>query len=152
MSQLFWIIGLIPQGLLHFIVNLMLLAAAVGLIASFFLKRITLVAKYNYIIYPASIVLLILGAYCKGVLNQEDKWLQKIKELEQKVAIAEEKSKKTNTVIQEKIVTKIKRIKEVQYKTKEVIKEKEKIINSNCTVPKEAIDILNAAASGEEIK
>jgi hypothetical protein len=70
--------------------------------------------------------------------------------MEAKVAAAEEKSKETNTVIQERVVTKIKRVKEVQVKNKEVIKQVEKIINAECTVPKEAIDILNAAARNEE--
>ena len=152
MSQIFWMISLIPQALLHLIVNLMLLASIVGLIASFLLTRFELVSKYKYIIYPASIFLLVLGAYFKGVLNQEDKWQQKIIELEQKVAVAEQKSKETNVVIKEKIVVKLKKIKEVQYKTKEVIKEKEKIINAECKVSKEAIDILNAAATGVEDK
>jgi hypothetical protein len=86
----------------------------------------------------------------KGGYEVEMQWRNRVAEMEAKVAAAEAKSKETNTVIQERVVTKIKRVKEVQVKNREVIKQVEKIINAECTVPKEAIDILNAAARNEE--
>jgi hypothetical protein len=86
----------------------------------------------------------------KGGYEVEMQWRNRVAEMEAKVAAAEAKSKETNTVIQERVVTKIKRVKEVQVKNREVIKQVEHIINAECTVPKEAIDILNAAARNEE--
>jgi hypothetical protein len=71
-----------------------------------------------------------------------------VRELEEKVAIAEQKSKETNVIIKEKIVNKIKEIKVYQDRIKEVIIEKEKIIDAQCTVPDEALEILNDSAKG----
>lgn len=100
-----------------------------------------------------------------GVMYNENSWLQRAKEMEQKVAEAENKSKEVNVVVEEKIVEKTKVIKEkgrdiIQYidrwNTKEVIKEvegpervrREEVIKyiENCPVPKEIVDIHNQAA------
>jgi hypothetical protein len=75
-------------------------------------------------------------------------WRERVRELEEKVAIAEQKSKETNVIIKEKIVNKIKEIKVYQDRIKEVIIEKEKIIDAQCTVPDEALEILNDSAKG----
>ena len=102
-------------------------------------------------------------------------WQDKIAELQEKVAEAETKSKETNVVVQEKIVTKTKVIKEKgkdiinyvdRFVDREVIKEiqgperirREEIIKyiEQCPVPKEIIDLhnqavdLNKAAEGKK--
>ena len=64
-----------------------------------------------------------------------------------KVAAAETKSKEVNTVIQEKIVTKTKVVRDTKVVNKEIIKEIEKRIDNECTVSPEVIEILNAAAT-----
>ena len=100
-----------------------------------------------------------------GVMYNENSWLQKAKEMEQKVAEAENKSKEVTVVVEEKIVEKTKVIKEkgrdiIQYidrwNTKEVIKEvegpervrREEVIKyiENCPIPKDVINIHNQAA------
>ena len=77
---------------------------------------------------------------------------RRVKELEEKVKIAEEKSKEKNVEIQEKVVTQTKVVKEkgkdiIQYIDREVVK-KEEIVKyiENCPVPKDIIDAHNAAA------
>jgi hypothetical protein len=128
----------------------MLIVGLLGLLAGLFFKFVPIIGKYSVPILIISFLLLITGSYLKGAKHNEDEWHKKIKELEAKVAIAEEKSKQVNTVIEYKYLTKIQKVKDVQYQIKEVIKEKEKIINANCDVPKEAIDIINAAARNEK--
>jgi phosphoribosylanthranilate isomerase len=100
-----------------------------------------------------------------GVMYNENSWLQRAKEMEQKVAEAENKSKEVNVVVEEKIVEKTKIVKEkgrdiIQYidrwNTKEIIKEvegpervrREEVIKyiENCPVPKEIVNIHNQAA------
>jgi hypothetical protein len=73
-------------------------------------------------------------------------WRAKVAELQAKVAAAEAKSKEVNTVIETKVVTKVKHIKDTQIKIRKEIIEKEKLINGECVVPTEAIEILNKAA------
>jgi hypothetical protein len=100
-----------------------------------------------------------------GIVN-EAKWEARVKELEDKVKIAEEQSKEKNVEIQEKVVTQTKVIKEkgkdiIKYidrlVDREVIKEvegpervrREEVIKyvENCPVPKDIIDVHNAAAT-----
>jgi hypothetical protein len=147
-----WIIDLLPDSFVMIIANLLITFGILGFITYFFINLIPFIDKYKKLLLVATFIMTAFGAYIKGGLVVENQWQLKVKELEHKVQIAEEKSKQVNTVIEYKYITKVQKVKDVQYKIKEVIKDKEKIINANCEVPQEAIDILNAAAKNEEIK
>lgn len=148
-----YLLHLLPDAFLALIVNLTLVLGIAVTVFGFYFARLLLVTRpYQTPIKLLGIAILVLGVYWKGGYSVEMIWRNKVAELETKLAVAEEKSKQVNTVIEEKIVYRTKQIKEIQYKTKEVIKEKEKIINAECRVPAEAIDILNAAAAGKEVK
>lgn len=147
-----WIIDLLPDSFAMLIANLLITFGILGFITYFFINLIPFIDKYKNLLLVLTFVITVFGAYIKGGLVVEKEWLLKVKELEHKVQVAEEKSKQVNTVIEYKYITKVKKVKDIQYKIKEVIKNKEKLINSQCKVPQEAIDILNAAAKNEEIK
>jgi galactokinase len=70
---------------------------------------------------------------------------ERVKELEAKLEKAKEESGKVNTVVETKVVTKTKIIKE---KGETIVQQVDKIIpvEKDCTVPKEAIDVHNEAA------
>ena len=148
MSQIIWILSFIPD----WVWTLVLIFGILGILASWVLKFIPFISTYRLPIQVASIIALVVGVYFQGVIANEAKWQGKITELQQKVAEAEIKSKETNIVVQEKIVTKTKVIKEkgkdiVNYIDREVVK-KEEIIKyvEQCPVPKEIIDLHNQAA------
>jgi hypothetical protein len=158
MSQIIWMLSLIPDWFW----TLVLISGIVGTLATWVLKFIPFVSNYRLPIQVASIIALIVGVYFQGVIANEAKWQEKIAELQEKVAEAEVKSKETNVVVQEKIVTKTKVIKEkgkdiINYVDREVVK-KEEIIKyiEQCPVPKEIIDLhnqatdLNKAAEGKK--
>ena len=158
MSQIIWILSFIPD----WVWTLVLIFGILGILASWVLKFIPFISTYRLPIQVASIIALVVGVYFQGVIANEAKWQGKIAELQQKVAEAEIKSKETNIVVQEKIVTKTKVIKEkgkdiVNYIDREVVK-KEEIIKyvEQCPVPKEIIDLhnqaveLNKAAEGKK--
>lgn len=147
-----WIIDLLPDSFAMLIANLLITFGILGFITYFFINLIPFIDKYKNLLLVLTFVITVFGAYIKGGLVVEKEWLLKVKELEHKVQVAEEKSKQVNTVIEYKYITKVKKVKDTQYKIKEVIKNKEKLINSQCKVPQEAIDILNASAKNEEIK
>lgn len=148
-----YLLHLLPDTFLAIIVNLTLALGIIITVFGFYFAGLILVTRpYQTPIKLLGLAVLVLSVYWKGGYSVEMIWRNKVSELEAKLVIAEAKSKEVNTVIVEKIVYRTKKIKEIQYKTKEVIKEKEKIINAECRVPKEAIDILNAAAAGEEVK
>ena len=90
--------------------------------------------------------MLVAGVYLRGGYGVEMEWRQKVAELEAKVAKSEEKSKEINTVIQKVYVDKVKVVKDVQIVIQEKIVEKTKIIDAECKVAPEALEILNEAA------
>lgn len=146
-----FLLHFLPDSFIQFLVDCVLIAGAALTVFGITLARwVPYVRNIRKLLTFIGVILLVAGAYWKGGYGVEMEWRAKVAEMQAKVDAAEAKSKQTNTEIKTKIVTKIKKIKEVQYKTKEVIKQREKVINAECKVPKEAIDILNAAAYGKE--
>ena len=148
MSQIIWMLSFIPDWFW----TLVLISGIAGTLATWVLKFIPFVSTYRLPIQVALIIALVAGVYFQGVIANETKWQDKIADLQKQIAEAEVKSKETNVVVQEKIVTKTKIIKEkgqdiVNYIDREVVK-KEEIIKyiEQCPVPKEIIDLHNQAA------
>ena len=146
-----FLLHFLPDSFLHTIINIVLLSGA-GLTAiGFFLVGfIPGLRNYKTLIQIIGVVLLAAGIYFKGGYGVEMEWRAKVEALQAKVAEAEAKSKETNVVIQEKIVTKVKHIKDTQVKIQQQIVEKEHVINAECTIPAEAIELLNKAAEKPE--
>jgi hypothetical protein len=152
MSQIAWMIGLIPDAVLSGLYWAIIAAGITGVLAGWLGKWIPFYGNYVKILQPVGIVLLVLGVWLRGGYDTEMAWRAKVAEAEARVAAAEQKSQETNTVIQEKVVEKTKVIKGkteyiTQYLDREVVK-KEEIIKyiEQCPVPKEIIDIHNQAA------
>jgi hypothetical protein len=149
MWQLGWIVSLIPDSIFVWI-TYALIAIGVGLyVISKLVTWLPIISRYKLPAEVGGIILLVFGSYLFGSYGTEMIWREKVKDLEEKVAKAEEQSKQTNSIIQTKIVTKVKEIKVFQDRIKEVIIEKEKIIDAQCTVPQEALDILNSSATNK---
>jgi hypothetical protein len=152
MSQIAWMIGLIPDAVLSGLYWAIIAAGITGVLAGWLGKWIPFYGNYTKILQPVGIVLLVLGVWLRGGYDTEMVWRAKVAEAEARVAAAEQKSQETNTVIQEKVVEKTKVIKGkteyiTQYLDREVVK-KEEIVKyiEKCPVPKEIIDIHNQAA------
>ena len=142
-----WMLTFIPDSILHAFVNSVFYA---GIITSLlgFVFNFSYLRPYRLIVQVVGIMLLVAGVYFKGGYEVEQQWRERAAELQAKIDAAAVKSQAANTVIQTKVVTKIKRVKEIQVQLQKEIVEKEKIINGECVVPKEAIEILNKAAEG----
>ena len=152
MSQITWMIGLIPDAVLNWAYWAIIIAGVTGVLAGWLGKWIPFYGNYVKILQPVGIVLLVLGVWLRGGYDTEMAWRAKVAEVEARVAAAEQKSQETNTVIEQKVVEKTKVIKGkteyiTQYLDREVVK-KEEIIKyiEQCPVPKEIIDIHNQAA------
>ena len=150
MSQLIWMINLIPD----IFWTLVLWTGVLSIVASYLLGKIPFVQQYKIPLRVGGVVAVLIGVYFYGVIANEAKWQARIKELEEKVAIAEAKSADTNTVIKTEVVEKVKVVKEraktqIEYVDREVVKDKEVIkYIENCPVPKTIIDQINEAAKG----
>lgn len=142
-----FLLHFLPDGFLQLIINVVLFVGLGATVIGFFLTGfIPGLRNYKTPVQIIGVILLALGIYWKGGYGVEMEWRAKVADLQAKIEAAEAKSKEVNTVIETKVVTKVKHIKDTQIKIQQQIVEKEKIINGECTVPAEAIEILNKAA------
>ena len=149
MWQIMWLLNLMPDWFYHLIV----IVSILGLIVASVLKFVPFVSTYRLPIQVISALLLVFGVWMEGGIVNEAKWEARVRELEDKVKKAEEKSKEKNVEIQEKVITQTKVVKEkgrdiIQYIDREIVK-KEEIVKfvENCPIPKDIIDAHNAAAT-----
>ena len=143
-------LAFIPDTLLTWVVNIVFISGVVGFAASFFfgyvVRWLPSIAPYHLLIQIVSIVLLVCGVYFKGGYSVEMEWRKKVAELEAKIAVAEQQSKDANVKLEETIKEKTKVVKEKQIVIQTKIKEVEKIIDAECKVSPEVIQILNEAS------
>ena len=137
---------LLPDSFLIFIINALLVVGLIGMVIGFIGGKIPFVGTYATIIKIVSIVLFCIGLYWKGGYSVEEDWRQRVADMEEKVRIAEEKSKEVNTVIETKYKDRVKKVTETRNIIVEKIKINEKIIDAKCELDPVVISILNEAA------
>ena len=133
-------LSFIPTEILQWIIHGIVLLGLFGFIYSHF------VPIYGKIISPIAILILVLGVYCEGGYFVEKEWRSKVEDMEKKVAEAEEKSAVVNTIVQTKIVEKIKIVREITNANVQVV---EKIVtkyDNICTLSNAAIVLHNSAS------
>jgi hypothetical protein len=124
----------------------LLFIGAGGIIVGFFLKFIPVINRYQLPIQLISIAVFCTGLYWYGGYSTEMLWRDKVAALENQVAESEQQSKKTNTVIKHVYRDRVKIVKQDVVVVQEKIKEIEKLIDQDCRVAPEAINLLNEAA------
>jgi hypothetical protein len=141
-----WLLHLLPDSLILFIVYALMGLGALGIIVGFFIKFIPWINIYRTPILIVSILLFCSGVYWYGGYTTEMLWREEVAKLEAKVAEAEKQSVKTNTVIKKVYVDRVKIVKQDVVVVQEKIREVEKLIDKDCKVAPEAIQLLNEAA------
>ena len=148
MWQFQWMLSLLPDWLW----TALLVGSIVGLLAAWLLKRIPFVSQYRFPIQAVSVSSLLVSIWFISASSTNAVWEAKIKDLEDKVKLAEEAANTKNIEIQEKIVTKTTVIKEkgktqIEYVDRVITQDKEVVkYIEQCPVPKAIIDAHNAAA------
>jgi predicted PurR-regulated permease PerM len=138
----FWIIGKIPATFWM----ILSIAGAVLYVLSGVLGRLPTFKTYSWALKPLSILVMFIGVYMYGGASINDHYQKLIKEYEQKIAIAEQQSAAVNTVIEERLVTQNKYIKDTQIVYQDKIIEIAKEVDGQCKVHPEVIKILNDAS------
>lgn len=138
-----WLLKFLPDWFFYAIV----IVSAGGLLLSKFIPLM-----YRTVAQLTLGVFLLYGVYVVGGIANEEVWQARVKEVEEKVAIAEAKSTEENV----KIVTKIKYKKKIihergediiTYIDREIVKYDVKFAPGGmCEIPKEFIQTLNKAA------
>ena len=141
-----WILQFLPDWVFHAVC----LAGFAGLVAAYFLGFIPLVGRYSLPIKIISLLLLVFGLFMEGANFNNNVWLERVRELEAKVAESEKKIATTNTKIKKVYVTKVKVIKQDRVVIQEKIVKEAANMDKECQVSPSAINILNEAAKSSK--
>jgi hypothetical protein len=147
-----WILHFLPDALILWICNIVLLAGIVLTATAFFIQRIPVINQYRMPAQVLGIALLVLGVYWRGGYAIEQEWRERVAEVEARVAAAETASREENTKIVTKIVTKTQVIRTrgetiTKYIDREIVQYDTKFApGGQCEIPGEFIKAHNDAA------
>jgi len=136
---MFWLINYIPSVIFH----ILLLISVVGILTSFFLGMVPFVSQYKTPIQIISILVLAFALYSEGSIANNESWQAKVKEQEQKVALAEQKSADLNERLQEALNYKTSII---EGKKNETIKEIKKYVHDTCKLSNTAVSLHDSSS------
>lgn len=146
-----WILHFLPDSFIQFVVDCVLMGGAgltlFGVLIAGWVPGIRNIKK---LITLVGMLLLVAGAYFKGGYSTEMEWRARVAEVEAKVKVAEAKALEANTKVQEKIVTKVVKIKEKAKVITERIEQNKEAINAECKLSDEAIAAYNASIIKEK--
>jgi hypothetical protein len=157
MQNNMWLLHFLPDSFLQFVVHAILIAGVVGVILSFFvvnriLRAVPMLSQYVNVAQIVSAIALVAGVYLQGGYSTEMQWRERVREMEAKVARAEQESKEANSKLDNKSVEKIKVIKEKAVVVKQYIDREVTKYDATCTIPASVVKAHNAAAKNEAIK
>ena len=141
-----WIMALLPDSLLSWIFYTCFFAGMALILASWFITFIPILNKYRWPTQVVGILVFGLGSYLIGGLGVELMWRERVKELEAKIQVAEQKSQQVNTVIEQKIVYKTKIVEKKTVEYVDRIKEIAKEVDAKCEVDPRIVEELNKAS------
>jgi hypothetical protein len=141
-----WILHFLPDSVILWFCNSLLLAGITLATVSFFVKNIPIINQYRVPAQVLGIVLLVLGVYFRGGLAVETEWRERVAAVEARLAVAEKASAEANTLIDTKSQKKTTQIRErttyiKQYVDREVVK-----YDATCTIPEPFVRAHNNAA------
>lgn len=167
-----WVLNFLPDSFILYVVYLAMAAGAIGIVSSYVIKFIPFLNIYRTPIQIVSIILFCAGVYWYGGYDNEMTWRKRVAEMEEKVRLAEEKSREANKQLESKVVEKTKVIREkgkirieyinrlVEGKTTEIVKDmsaeeraeferkQKELLDAikNCPVPRIIVEEHNKAA------
>lgn len=147
-----WILHFLPDSVILWFCNSLLLAGIALTTAAFFVKNIPIINQYRVPAQVLGIMLLVLGVYFRGGLAVEETWRERVAEVEARLAQAEKASAEANVKIEtksQKQVTAIRNRTEYirQYVDREIVKYDTKFMPGGiCEIPQEFIKAHNDAA------
>ena len=147
-----WILHFLPDAVILWICNTVLLAGILLTAAAFFIKRIPIINQYRIPAQVLGIALLVVGVYWRGGYAIEQEWRERVAAVEAKVAAAEAASREENVKIVTKVVTKTQVIRTrgetiTKYIDREIVRYDTKFApGGQCEIPQEFIKAINDAA------
>ena len=139
-----WMLSFLPTSFLVYFVNMIFYIGVIFSILGFVL-RFQFFAPYRAFFQLIGIIALGAGLYFKGGYEVEEQWRAKVEAMQAKVDEAEKKANEYNLLLEEEHKKKQQVIHDTKVIIKKEIEEKIQIIDADCKVAPEAIEILNKA-------
>jgi uncharacterized membrane protein len=141
-----WLLHWLPNWIFYAV----LITGVFGLVVSYFIKFLSFIPflyVYKTPIQIGSIIAIAIGTFMSGAIYDNNAWESRVKEMEAKVAKAEEQSKEANTVIENKVEKAKERIVQKQVVVKQYIDREVVKYDNTCVIPKEFVEVHNKAAT-----
>jgi hypothetical protein len=147
MWQIQWLLQLVPDSIFVWITYLLFAAGLVLYVASKLVSWIPLMGQYRLPAELVGVVALVVAAYFYGGIS----YREQIAEMKQRIKVAEERSQQVNTVIETKIIEKVKVVKQNVYITREIIRDTAgQQLDAQCSLPRSTVS-LHDSASGNQV-
>ena len=130
-----WILHFLPDSVILWFCNILLLAGIALTVAGFFAHRIPIVWQYQLPFKIAGILLLTAGVYFRGGYSVEMAWRERVREMEARVAAAEAESKSANEKLAAGGKEKIRIIREKGTVVKQYIDREVTKYDNSCVIP-----------------
>ena len=141
-----WILHFLPDSIILWFCNVLLLTGVVTVAAGFVAHRIPGVWQYQLAFKITGIALLVLGVYFRGGVAVEQEWRERVAAVEARLAQAEKAAAEANAQIEQKTQKQTARVRERtqlirQYVDREVVK-----YDAGCAIPQPFVRAHNDAA------
>jgi hypothetical protein len=143
MWQIQWLLQLVPDSIFVWITYLLFAAGLVLYVASKLVSWIPLIGQYRLPAELVGVVALVIAGYFYGGIS----YREQIAEMKQRVRIAEAQSQKVNTVIETKIIEKVKVVKQNVYITREIVRDTAgQQLDAQCSLPRSTVSLHDSAS------
>ena len=143
MWQIQWLLQLVPDSIFVWITYLLFAAGLVLYVASKLVSWIPLIGQYRLPAELVGVMALVIAGYFYGGIS----YREQIAEMKQRVRIAEEQSQKVNTVIETKVIEKVKVVKQNVYITREIVRDTAgRQLDAQCSLPRSTVSLHDSAS------
>jgi methionine-rich copper-binding protein CopC len=139
-----WVVNFLPD----FIFHILLLIGLLGLVASIVLDSIPFISTNAKAIQLASAVVLAIALYFEGAISDNTAWVDRVHQMEKKVAEAEAKSADANTKLVTEMAKNREKIAANQQAVKQAIQQNIQAINRQCKLTDISVEMYNQAVRG----
>ena len=149
MWQLALLWNLIPDWLITWLVNGLVIAGLVGISAAWIARWVPYFNMYRGPIQLIGVICLVLGVYFRGGADVEHAWRERVAKLEAQIAVAEKQSAESNKRLSDQLQQNKKLTQEVKNANQASIRANAEKINAECRVPDVAIGLHNSASQNK---
>ena len=141
-----WILHFLPDSIIVWFCNILLLTGIVATIAGFVAHRVPGLWPYQLGLKLAGIALLVLGVYFRGGLAVETEWRERVAVVEARLAEAEKASADANVKIEQNTQKKTTEIRQRTQYIRQYVDREVVLYDAGCAIPEPFIRAHNNAA------